>query len=291
MFTAVAIGQLGDTGRLRFSDTIGQHLPNVPPELGSITIHQALTHTSGLRDYFRPENRPAILAARTATDLLPLALSGGTEFTPGGRYSYSSSGFVVLGAIVETLTGGTYSAYVRQNIFERAGMTSTSLDGEGKRSMPMTSRPEPGATGESGQRRPAPMMGSSRASPAGGAVTTVADMHRFSVALLRGNLISAQIRQLMWTPHISVGQPTAIGGRRGYGYGFTVNDLSERIVGHGGGSPGVNSHLEIYTASQRSVVALSNYDPPAATNVVNAARQALLGLPASSGPCVAAASS
>lgn len=278
MFTAVAIAQLAERGRLGFDDPISRHLPGLPPEIGAITIDQLLTHRSGLRDYFRLENRPRIDAARTATDLLPLAVADGLAFAPGTSFAYSNSGFVVLGAIVERLSGLTYTDYLRRNIFEPAGMTQTSLDGgQGARAEAMT-RMSPGG-GPAGPPRPSPMVGPAMASPAGGATSTVGDLFRFAEALRSNRLTRPATTELLWQAHLVPPEQRDPAQRASYGYGFNRTDAGgRRWLGHGGGSPGVNGQLEIDPEAGRVAVALSNYDPPGATEAVRTARSAFLGV-------------
>ncbi len=277
MFTAVAIGQLADAGRLRFDDPIARHLPGLPPEIGAITIDQLLTHRSGLRDYFRPDNRTAIQSARTAADLLPIALADGLAFAPGSAFAYSNSGYVVLGAIVERLSGLSYPDYLQQRIFAPAGMAATSLDGTLARAAAMTRR-GPGGAGAEGPPRPAPQIGSAWGSPAGGAVSTVGDLLRFAEALRHHLLTRPETTELMWRAHLVPPAEAGGEGQASYGYGFNRLDLDgTRLVGHGGGSIGINAHLEIDPERGRVVVVLANRDPPAATEALRAARRALLG--------------
>lgn len=274
MFTAVAVGQLVDKEKVRFDDAVGRHLTGLPPEIGAVTIDQLLTHRSGLGDYARMENRSAILGARSATDLLPVAIDGGLKFAPGEKQSYSNSGYVVLGAMIEALTGMTYADYVRDNVFRPAGMKSSSLDGLATRAVPLTSQ-RPGGGTSNAPRRPAPIIGGPRASPAGGAVASALDLIRFGEALRKNRLVSRSTLERLWMPHV---QASAADGQiSSYGYGFTrIDGGGDYAVGHGGGSLGANSHFELYPRSGRSVVILSNYDPPAATRLIEAARRAFL---------------
>jgi CubicO group peptidase (beta-lactamase class C family) len=271
MFTAVAIGQLVDSGRIAFDDPIGRHLPDLPPELGRITIAQLLNHTSGLADYLRPENRAAIAAARNARDLLPLALAGPLQFEPGSRRAYSNSGFVVLGAIVETLRGESYADYVGRHIFAPAGMTRSSLVAPAGVAVPMTRR---GAEAP-GPRRPAPIIDGGRASPAGGAYSSAGDLVRFADALLANRLTRTATTEAL----IRTVGPTRTGPNgevRGYGFGFNVTEMGAmRFAGHGGGSPGMNAELLFSPVTGMAVAILSNYDPPAATAIADFARAAL----------------
>ena len=277
MFTAVAIAQLADEGRLRFGDPIALHLPGLAPEAGAITIDELLTHRSGLRDYLRPENRPVIQSARIAADLLPAALADGLAFAPGSDWAYSNSGYVVLGAIVERLSGLSYPDYLQQRIFAPAGMAATSLDGTVARAAAMTRR-RPGGRSAEGPPRPAPQIGSAWGSPAGGAVSTVGDLLRFGEALRRHRLTRPETTELLWRAHLVPGARNGGEGQASYGYGFNRLDLGgARLVGHGGGALGVNAQFEIDPEAGRVVAILSNYDPPAATEAVRAARRALLG--------------
>jgi CubicO group peptidase (beta-lactamase class C family) len=277
MFTAVAIGQLVDAGRLRFDEPIGRVLPDLSPDMARITVDQLLTHRSGLGDYLRPENREAIHSARTATDLLPLATSGPLQFAPGSRQQYSNSGFVVLGAIIEKLSGESYSQYVRAHVLDPARMETADLTGDVPRATALTRRNPDGTS--SPVPRPAPVMGGNRASPAGGATATALDLIKFGEALRAGKLVSLRTLGRLWPPQVpgaSRGE-----GKLSYGYGFARMDFSggRWLVGHNGGSLGVNAEFELFPDEGYSLVALSNYDPPAATNAIAMARRAVLGEP------------
>ena len=128
MFTAVAIGQLIDTGKLRLDQPVGEIVADLSPEAGRVTIRQLLTHSSGLGDFFRPENMDAMMRARSASDILPLIAKDKPAFIPGTRFSYSNSGFALLGIVVERLTHLTYGDYLQRNVFAPAGMVDTGLD-------------------------------------------------------------------------------------------------------------------------------------------------------------------
>ena len=205
---------------------------------------------------------------------MPVALGSGLAFTPGTKQAYSNSGYVLLGAVIEAVSGLGYADYVRRNIFTPARMTSSSLDGVAGRAVALTSRSLE-AGGTQGPRRAAPTIGGMRASPAGGAVGTALDLVRFGEALRRHRLVSKATLERLWRPHVQT--RAAAGQTSSYGYGFTrVDNGAGYVVGHGGGSLGINSHFDLYPHSGRSVAVLSNYDPPAATNVIEASRRAFL---------------
>ena len=276
MFIAVAIGQLVDAGQLRFEDPISRHLPGLPPEIGAITVHQLLTHTSGLRDYFRPENRLSIDRARTATDLLPIAIADGLAFTPGSSTAYSNSGFVVLGAIVERVSGSGFADYLQRQVFAPAGMSETSFDRDG-RAVAMT-RMSQGGGAPGAVPRQAPNMGPSRGSPAGGATSTVRDLYRFAEALRANHLTRPATTARLWDAQMISPTQRDPAERASYGYGFNRVDVGgRRWVGHGGGTIGANAQMEIDPETGQLAVALSNYDPPGATEAVRSARRAFMG--------------
>ena len=256
MFTAVAIGQLIDRGALRLDAPIGTYLKELPPALAGITIRQLLAHTSGLGDYLKPENRELIEKARTATALLPLAIGEPPSSAPGSRFAYSNSGYVVLGAIIERISKRSYAEYLRQEIFAPAAMKDTTLEDAGSAD-PMTRMSPAGPLTK-------PALSPLRlafASPAGGEISTAADMARFLDALQNDRLITAATKAALFT------EQRTRDGKTGYGLGFTVSPGPPLKVGHGGGAPGINADVALFPDSGWKVVTLSNYDPPTASHM------------------------
>jgi CubicO group peptidase (beta-lactamase class C family) len=275
MFTAVAIGQLVDSGRLRFDDPVGRHLQELPPDIGRVTIAQLLEHSSGLGDFFRIENRETIQSARTARDLLGIAVAGGLQFEPGTRRAYSNSGYVLLGTVIEQLSGQNYADYLQVHILQPAGMTETRLAAPAEAATPMTRLAmRPGETAPEG-RRPAPAIG--RSSPAGGAYSTAADLVRFAAALMANRLTRPPTTAALLRGSGAAGRPDPRSGETGgYGYGFNLWEVNGvRFAGHGGGTPGVNAELSFNPADGTAVAAVSHYDPPSASQVTAFARRAL----------------
>ena len=142
MFTSVAIAQLVEAGKLKFDDKVDAVLPDYPkPEVAKkITVAQLLTHTSGLGDIFGPAFFEKKDTLHELKDYLPLFVEQPLGFEPGARWSYSNAGFIVLGLIVEKLSGENYYDYVQKHIYEPAGMTASG-------STPKTERPENLAVG------------------------------------------------------------------------------------------------------------------------------------------------
>ena len=276
MFTAVAIGRLVDRGTVVFDAPIERYLPGLPSPFGAITIAQLLSHTSGLGDYFQPSNASRIASARTARDLLPLALAEPPAYKPGSKRAYSNSGFVVLGAIIEQVSGSTYQDFLQREILGPLGMRDTRADASGA-AEPM-SRMSP----DDILRDLAPVrMPSLRASPAGGMFSTPKDIAMFLTALLENRLLSRATLATLFMPRDDPG-----GGPGTYGYGFTVR-ATPLNVGHGGGAPGVNAEIALYPDTGLQLIALANRDPPVASQMVKVLERALLATdPASA--CAAA---
>ena len=261
MFTAVATLQLVKAGKLKLDEPIGKYLTDYPnKELASkVTIRQLLSHTGGTGDFFGPEYNQHRLALRTHEDYVRLFGSRPARFEPGSRWEYSNYGFLILGAVIDRVSGQNYFDYVRDHIYTPAGMTSTGSEPEDR---PVPDR-SVGYTKQRGNTwHPNTDFLPYRGMSAGGGYTTAGDLLRFANALRDNKLLDAHNTELLTTGHVA----TPDGGH--YAFGFQdriVNGL--RCFGHGGGSPGMNGDLEICPAAGYVVAVLANMDPPAATRI------------------------
>jgi D-alanyl-D-alanine carboxypeptidase len=258
MFTAVATLQLVEAHKLALDDPIGRHLPNYPNKevAAKVTVRHLLTHTGGTGDIFGPEFDQHRLQLREHRDYLKLYGSRGLTQEPGARFEYSNYGFVLLGALIEQVTGGSYDDYVGDHIFRRAGMRSTGALPESvvvpDRAVGYL-RTSPG-----GAWKPNTDTLPWRGTAAGGGYSTVGDLLRFAQALGSGTLIS----------RATLAEATRQYQQQ-YGYGFGVQGQgSLASYGHGGGAPGMNGELRIFPELGYVVVSLSNLDPPAASELV-----------------------
>jgi D-alanyl-D-alanine carboxypeptidase len=259
MFTAVATLQLVEAGKLKLEDPIGRHLRGYPNKevAAKVTVRHLLTHTGGTGDIFGPQFDRNRLALREHRDYLKLYGRRGLLFEPGARFEYSNYGFVLLGALIERVSGVSYYDYVRDHVFRPAGMTSTgslpeSTDIPNRAIGYMRASPAGGAWLPNTDTLPW------RGTAAGGGYSTVGDLLRFAQALGSGRLISKATLAEATRPH----QPQ-------YGYGFGVQGEGRlRSYGHGGGAPGMNGELRIFPKLGYVVVSLSNLDPPAASELV-----------------------
>jgi CubicO group peptidase (beta-lactamase class C family) len=267
-FTAVAIMQLVEAGKLRLDDKLSNYLPDFPfPEKDTITIQHLLNHSSGLGDYMEHADYTRTMPAiDSITEILPLIYTQKPQFAPGETFGYSNSGMVVLGAIIEKVSGLAYADYLQQRIFKPAGMTESRLAQEqdvlANRSIGYTVKPDGGYRANVRDIAPA--------SADGGLRTTASDLLRFDQALYGNLLLNAESRQRMFTP---------VGPAPFYASGWFVKRVDgHRAVGHGGGAQGINAEFLRYPDDGVTVIVLSNQDM-GATPLADGIEKALFGLP------------
>lgn len=255
MFTAVTIAQLVEQGKLSYEDPLSKFLPEYPSAAAAkkIRIRHLLTHTSGLGSYFNDEfDRASRARFRTVDDMMQLAKDDSMAFEPGTRWSYSNTGMLVLGKVIEVVTKQDYFDYVREHLAKPAGMTNTDayeLD-RVNHNLAVGYQKEFADDGSKRFRNNI-FMHVMRGGPAGGGYSTAPDLLRFAQALTTGKLVKRQTYELMTTPKPEVNSPR-------YGYGFGV-DPQSGIVGHSGGFPGISSNLDIFKGTGYVAVVMSNY--------------------------------
>jgi len=257
MFTAVATLQLVEAGKLKLDDPLGKYLPDYPNKdvATKVTVRHLLTHTGGTGDIFGPDFEKNRLTLREHSDYLKLYGSRGLDHEPGAEFRYSNYGFVLLGALIEKVTGMSYYDYVQRKIFQPAGMTSTASLAENE-SVPNRSI---GYMKDDGKWVPNTDTLPWRGTSAGGGYSTAGDLLRFAQALESGKLISKASLAAATTPY-----------KDGYGFGFGIQGEGPlRGYGHGGGAPGMNGELRIFPQLGTVVISLSNLDPPAASRMVD----------------------
>lgn len=263
MFTATAIMQLVQAGKIDLDKPFGTYVTDYPNKdvSSGVTIRELLTHTGGTGDIFGPDFEKNRLKLRTLQDYVNLYGTRPLRFTPGSKFEYSNYGFILLGVVIERVSGQSYYDYVRDHVFMPAGMTSTGSEPEddtvANRSVGYTS-------GRSGGLQPNTDTLPYRGTSAGGGYSTVGDLMRFANALLSHKLLDTQYTDMMTTGKVAMGPNIT------YGFGFgdrTIN--GDRCFGHNGGAPGMNGDLEICPASGYVVAVLSNLDPPAAGRIAD----------------------
>jgi D-alanyl-D-alanine carboxypeptidase len=246
MFTAVSVLQLAQAGKIKLTAPLGEYLPDYPNKdiASKVTIHHLLTHTGGTGDFFGPEFDKHRLELRTLEDYVKLYGARGLAFEPGSKWDYSNYGFLLLGVIVQKVSGEDYYDYVRKHVFVPAGMISTDSLPEDQ-SVPQRSV---GYTKMGGDAwRPNTDTLPYRGTSAGGGYSTVEDLQRFAAALLDHQLLDARHTDLLTSGKVDTG-----GGDK-YAYGFMDRTSS--------------GALTIYPQSGYVVTVLANIDPPAAGRI------------------------
>ena len=278
IFTAVAISQLAEQGKLNFDDVLSKHLPDYPADVANrVTIHQLLTHTSGLGDYFNARFEAARVRLRRVADFVPLFIDDPLAFEPGSRWSYSNAGYTLLGLVIERITGQDYYDAIRERVFRPAGMSDTDFY---EMDIP-TPNLAIGYTHfglddyfDPTRRRNNLFLHVVKGGPAGGAFSNASDLHNFANALRENRLLSPALTNSLMEGKVLMGRE----GDRQYGYGLMVSTVDgKRIVGHSGTFPGIGSRLDLYLDHGYTVVILSNYDPHITQAIGNKIREWIAG--------------
>jgi D-alanyl-D-alanine carboxypeptidase len=263
MFTGVAVLQLVEVGKVELTAPLGEYLTGYRNRdvAAKVTVHHLLTHTGGTGDIFGPEFQAHRLELRTLDDYVRLYSDRGPEFEPGSRWQYSNYGYILLGAVIERVTGEAYYDYVQAHIYQPAQMTATGSQPEDQPVPDLSvGYMKPPGTGE---RVPNTGTLPYRGTSAGGGYSTAGDFSRFARALLGHQLLSPDSTRLLIT-----GKAEHVPGAR-YAYGFEDRRDTDGNgwVGHNGGAPGMNGNLLIYPQSGYVTVVLANMDPPAAERI------------------------
>lgn len=252
IFTAVAVCQLAEQGLLRFDDLLRDILEQKFPRFDpAVNVHHLLTHSSGVPDYFDEEvmsdfselwRKVPAYSIKMPSDFLPLFQDGAMKFSPGSQFSYCNSGFILLGLIVEKLSGRSFTSYVEEHIFKACGMADSGY-------FAMDQLPERTALGYIDGAEGAgwrtnhfslPIIGG----PDGGAFTTARDMEKFWDALLGNRLLSEEMTSKMLTPQMVVSEKTR------YGYGVWMTYMNGELFKYYvmGSDPGVTMVSSAYAA-------------------------------------------
>ncbi len=300
MFTAVAIGQLVDAGKVKLDDPVGVYVDGLTPETARVTVRQLLTHTSGLGNFFTPDAVPVLQRLTAMGDLKPLIVGDRPRFAPGSRFEYSNTGYALLGLVVERASGAGYGDYLAHHIFAPAGMTDTGLaftapdtavglsrGGPGPNLLPprdgSRAGPPPGALqpagspppGDGGPGRPAPEA-ALPATPAGGLYSTAGDMTRFFQALAAGKLLRPETVRTFTGAQVESAPAKGDLPALHYGFGFGTGQYEIHAwFGHNGGAPGLNAEAVMFPDDDLIVIVLANRDPPVASQVFRTVRDAL----------------
>jgi len=248
-FTGVLIMQLVEQGKIKLTDTLDMYLPDFPfPEKSKIQIQHLLNHTSGLGNYFSHKDYEAkIPVLRKINDALKLVYDQEPLFEPGTKYCYSNSGMLILGAVIEKISGMSYQNYLKKQLLDPLGMNDTGIyypeDNVSNRAIGYS------RTGDKNYR-----IETENEFPAfsdGGLYSTVRDMLRYDTALRENRLLSPSTKDIMFTV-----TPPA----ENYGLGWEkLIFKGDEYVGHVGGCPGFAADYKSFLKDHILIIVLSNY--------------------------------
>ena len=255
-FTGACILLLQERRLINVGEPISKYIPDLPPSWQPITIHQLLTHTSGLPNFPGMPRVEQVLNRTGASprDLLAVAASKPLEFAPGSQLRYTNTGYILLGMLIEKVSGTTYAEFLQRNIFTPLGMADSGYDDAAK----VLKERASGYEVTNGQIRNSDFIDISVAFSAGGIYSTVEDMYRWSEALtVPGKLLQAQSLEQMFAIY-----PETLFQGAHYGYGVVLSERFGRLLyNHGGGIKGFETVIQLYPKEHLCIIILENLDP------------------------------
>jgi CubicO group peptidase (beta-lactamase class C family) len=245
-FTALAIMQLQERGLLNVNDPIKKYIPDYPSG-DKITIHHLLTHTSGipnLTDF--PDFTETMMIPSPVEKTIERFKNKPLEFEPGEKFSYSNSGYVLLGYLIEKISGKSYESFLNENIFQPLNMTNTGYD---HNSTILKNRAS-GYSLDKDELINAPYIDMSLPIGGGALYSTVEDLYLWDRALYTEKLVSKASLEKMFTPF-----------KEDYGYGWTITELFKRKrISHSGGINGFSCNISRYVNDDACIIVLSNFE-------------------------------
>jgi CubicO group peptidase (beta-lactamase class C family) len=244
-FTAASILLLQERGKLSVQDPICKFFDNCPDSWKEITVHHLLTHTSGIPNFTSfGDYVKTMMIPVTMESLVARFKDKPLDFKPGEKMSYSNSGYVALGHIVEKVVGESYESFVQKNIFGPLKMSNTGYD----RADTILKNRATGYSSRNGKRINSEYLDMTIPHAAGALYSTVEDLFAWNEALFSDKLLSAKSREAMMTVD-----------KNNYAYGLAVNQQHNRkMVSHGGGINGFNTILARFPEEKVTIVVLRN---------------------------------
>lgn len=276
MFTAVGTMLLVQDGKVQLDTPVGTYVPDLPPHWRPATVRQLLSHTSGINSFTNHDAPPCGPGTREQAnyrqqDVIAEVSCLPLDFAPGTNWSYSDTGYFVLGLLIERVSGLNYEKYLRQRIFKPLDMRFTRLMGP----MGVNDGRAVGYRWDGTQLVRGPLLSPVVEGPSGGLVATVRDLAKFDAALGNERLLPQRVLEEMWKPS-RVG--TAI-----YGLGFARRPINGRQqVGHTGGGPGAATSFARFMDDDLTVIVLTNtaQRPQSIQEIVGGVAERVLHLPA-----------
>ncbi len=250
-FTAASILLLEERGKLKVDDPVKKYLPDAPAAWDKITIFNVLTHTAGLPNFTSfPEYAKMQALHNTPEEIVATFRNKPLDFEPGTKFSYSNSGYVLLGYLIERISGESYEKFLRENIFTPLGMKDSGYDSN---SAVIERRASGYAPGPGGPVN-APYIDMSVPFGAGALYSTTADLFKWQLALHGGKVLKPESYKKMTRPF-----------KDDYAFGLIVRTVEGRKqIWHNGGINGFNSSMAWYPDSKTSVIVLANLNGPVA---------------------------
>lgn len=262
-FTAAAVLQLIDAGKLGVEDSVSKYYVASPPSWGAITIHHLLTHTSGLPDDEWENFLKGKCAPYTTADQVKTFRDRPLGFPPGSAWKYRNTEYYLLAYIIEKISGETYSAYLAHHILEPLGMTHSGFATMNA----IVPKMAEGYSRDGSSLIRREYFDRSMETGAGGIYTTGADLLKWNKALDGPGILSARSLELMFTPH-----PPG-----NYGYGWFVETSPRRMEYHEGGDPGFAAFEARYPDQHLVIIVLANEDDSPVRDIAHAIAQHLFG--------------
>jgi len=257
-FTAMAVLQLEEKGLLKVADTVRSVFPDYP-EGDRITIHHLLTHTAGIPNFTSfPDYPKAMLFPTSVQEAVDRFKNRPLDFPPGEKFRYSNSGYVLLGAIIEKVSGETYEAFLRENIFRPLGMEDSGYD---HREDILKDRAS-GYEFVKDQKVNASYVDMSVPYAAGALYSTVLDLYKWDRALYTDKLVPQAALTRMFTPFDPHAGPAPATGmsKETYAYGWVVkSSAGHKEISHGGGVNGFATHIARFPDDDACVIVLNNF--------------------------------
>ena len=245
-FTAAAVMQLVEAGKLSLDDPISRFVPSAPAAWSGITLRHLLTHESGISDYTKVSGflRKQGVYHHEPDELLQIVEQQALDSTPGTRFSYDNTGYVLLGFVIERASNQSYSEYLRQHIFLPLGMLNTALDGDAD----VVPKSAFGYSINSGVAKIAPRLAPSVTFSAGGLRSTADDLLKWDQALYTPRVLTRQSISSMFSDY-----------GHGYGFGSFIEERhGHRLWDHGGDLPGFSAAFDRFPDDHLTVIVLSN---------------------------------
>jgi CubicO group peptidase (beta-lactamase class C family) len=244
-FTAASILLLEERGKLSVNDPVKKYMPDAPAIWDKVTIFHLLTHTSGIPSFTSfPDYGPTQAVPTTPERLVARFRDRPLEFQPGEKWNYSNSGYVLLGYLIEKITGDSYARFVRENIFQPLEMQDSGYDSNSAIIRRRASGYSPGLSGPQN----AGFVDMSIPHAAGALYSTTEDLMRWEQGLYGGKLLTPASLVKMTTPF-----------KEDYAFGLSVHTVNDhKVIEHNGGIEGFNATLAYYPDAKLVVVVLGN---------------------------------